>query len=180
MRMLEGIIARYPWFTTARLLHSSGSGTDDPALKLHTLAYPRPDFMLVHISPEELGINKGCPAEPEFEPEPRPEVRPEGRLEFEPEPLSDRMPEDPIDKFLSWGGHRVTPDGNATDEDAAAGSARLDITDDMITEELAGIYAAQGLNREAKEIYERLCLLNPEKSVYFASVIDKITLGDKP
>ena len=45
--------------------------------------------------------------------------------------------------------------------------------DDLLTEELAAIYLAQGLTGPAVEIYRRLSLLNPEKSVYFAEIIDK-------
>ena len=46
--------------------------------------------------------------------------------------------------------------------------------DDLVTEDLAEIYLAQGLCDEAIAIYRKLSLLNPEKSVYFASLIDKI------
>ena len=46
--------------------------------------------------------------------------------------------------------------------------------DDLVTEDLAEIYLAQGLYDEAIAIYRKLSLLNPEKSVYFASLIDKI------
>ena len=46
-------------------------------------------------------------------------------------------------------------------------------SDDLLTEELAAIYLAQGLTGPAVEIYRRLSLLNPEKSVYFAEIIDK-------
>lgn len=42
------------------------------------------------------------------------------------------------------------------------------------TETLAGIYAEQGYFAEAKKIYSRLVLRYPEKSAYFASLIQKI------
>ena len=52
--------------------------------------------------------------------------------------------------------------------------AELSGDDDLVTEDLAEIYLAQGLCDEAIAIYRKLSLLNPEKSVYFASLIDKI------
>ena len=52
--------------------------------------------------------------------------------------------------------------------------AELDDEDDIVSEELAEIYLAQGLKNEAKEIYRKLSLLNSEKSIYFAEKIEKI------
>ena len=52
--------------------------------------------------------------------------------------------------------------------------AEFDEDDDMVSEELAEIYLAQGLNDMAKETYRKLSLLNPEKSIYFAELISKI------
>ncbi len=45
---------------------------------------------------------------------------------------------------------------------------------DYCTEALAKIYLDQGYKDKAKEIYSKLSLLYPEKSVYFASLIEKI------
>ena len=42
------------------------------------------------------------------------------------------------------------------------------------TETLAGIYAEQGYFAQAKKIYSRLMLRYPEKSAYFASLIQKL------
>ena len=50
----------------------------------------------------------------------------------------------------------------------------LDEEDEVVSEELAEIYLAQGLRDEALAIYRKLSLRNPEKSVYFAELIDKI------
>ncbi len=48
--------------------------------------------------------------------------------------------------------------------------------DDMrfYTETLAAIYAEQGYFDKAKEVYGKLILLYPEKSAYFASLIEKL------
>ncbi len=45
---------------------------------------------------------------------------------------------------------------------------------DFCTETLAEIYAEQGYLDEAKQIYSKLSLRNPEKSVYFAALIEKL------
>lgn len=45
---------------------------------------------------------------------------------------------------------------------------------DFCTEELAKVYLEQGYPDKAKQIYSKLSLLIPEKSVYFASLIEKI------
>ena len=50
-----------------------------------------------------------------------------------------------------------------------------DIADRYATETLAEIFAEQGCIEEARRIYSRLILDNPEKSAYFASLIDKLS-----
>ena len=49
-----------------------------------------------------------------------------------------------------------------------------DIADRYATETLAEIFAEQGCIEEARRIYSRLILDNPEKSAYFAALIDKL------
>ena len=50
--------------------------------------------------------------------------------------------------------------------------------DGFCTETLARIYLEQGYPQEAIEIYSRLSLRYPEKSVYFAALIDEINKKD--
>ena len=79
--------------------------------------------------------------------------------------------DDIIDKFLRVGGHRiVAEDGDAEDISV------VDFSDDdeLVSEELAEIYANQGLYAEAIATYRKLSLLNSEKSIYFASLIEQL------
>ena len=82
-------------------------------------------------------------------------------------------PADLIDRFLKEGGHRIVAEEGEVVEEVRT-EAELSGDDDLVTEDLAEIYLAQGLYDEAIAIYRKLSLLNPEKSVYFASLIDKI------
>lgn len=50
----------------------------------------------------------------------------------------------------------------------------FDISERFATETLARIFAEQGRPDEARRIYSRLILDIPEKSAYFASLIDKL------
>ena len=89
------------------------------------------------------------------------------------EKLTEISSEDIIDRFLRKDNLRIVVNESVDIEDVIT-SAELDEEDDMVSEELAEVYLGQGLNDEAKEIYRKLSLLNPEKSIYFAKLIAKI------
>ena len=56
---------------------------------------------------------------------------------------------------------------------ASEGISETEFTD-FCTETLAQIYADQGYPDQAKQIYSRLSLRFPEKSAYFAALIEKL------
>lgn len=62
---------------------------------------------------------------------------------------------------------------NALKQNADVSSENGEVTN-FYTEELAKIYLDQGYPQQAIEIYSQLSLRFPEKSVYFASLIEKI------
>ena len=72
------------------------------------------------------------------------------------------------DNIFSRFASRMRPDGSSGDE---AGS---EIADRFATETLARIFVEQGRLEEARRIYSRLILEIPEKSAYFATLIDNL------
>ena len=48
------------------------------------------------------------------------------------------------------------------------------LRNEIVSEQLAEIYLKQGMKKEAMEMYRKLSLQNPEKSVYFAKILEKI------
>ena len=100
----------------------------------------------------------------------RPELQ---NKEIDIERLMHLTSDDIIDRFLRTShGRIVAEEGEPTDEIVV--EADIDDEEDMVSEELAEVYLAQGLKDMAKETYRKLSLLNPEKSVYFAGLIEKI------
>ena len=91
------------------------------------------------------------------------------------ETAATRDPFEVIEKFLQETPSRRSPaTGTLPGEDLSRESVTED--PDLISEELAEIYAKQGFYSKAREIYTRLSLLYPEKSVYFAEILTG--LGD--
>lgn len=53
-------------------------------------------------------------------------------------------------------------------------AARSNMEDEVLTEAMAVVYTRQGNRQKAIETYEKLSLLNPAKSAYFAAQIDNL------
>ena len=80
---------------------------------------------------------------------------------------------DIIDRFLRAETRRIVAEEGEVESEIVT-EAELQDEDDMVSEELAEVYLAQGLKDMAIETYRKLSLLNPEKSIYFAELISKI------
>ena len=96
-------------------------------------------------------------------------------LKVNSEVLLHLSADDIIDRFLQEKELRIVArDGEPGPNEEIVTEAELSEEEDLVTEELAEVYLHQGLKREALAIYRRLSLLNPEKSVYFAKIIEKL------
>ena len=89
------------------------------------------------------------------------------------EKLTEITSGDIIDKFLRTDARRIVAEEGDVEAEITT-EADLAEEDDMVSEELAEVYLAQGLKDMAIETYRKLSLRNPEKSIYFAEIISKI------
>lgn len=78
-----------------------------------------------------------------------------------------------IDRFLEESDLRIVAEEGEPDEEVQIDPELAD-SESLVSESLAEIYLAQGFSNKAIAIYRKLSLLNPEKSVYFAELIDKL------
>lgn len=151
--LLNDIIARYEWFSAARVARAHLTGKEDSRLKLYLTERVVPLLSLHDIDIEQLLAT----------PQPSPNDRRDAQEEL-------------IDKFLQLDNYRIVADeGDDTASDNEIRTeAEFEDEDDIVSEELAEVYLAQGLKSEAIAIYRKLSLLNPKKSIYFAELIEQI------
>lgn len=81
--------------------------------------------------------------------------------------------EDLIDRFLKEKELRIVAEEGEPETEIIT-EAELSEEEDLVSEDLAEVYLQQGLKQEALAIYRRLSLLNPEKSIYFAEIIQRL------
>ena len=89
------------------------------------------------------------------------------------EKLTEESEGELITRFLRKTDFRIVAEEGDVESDILT-EAEIDDEDDIVSEELAEVYLAQGMKSEAIKIYSKLSLLNSEKSIYFAEKIENI------
>lgn len=90
------------------------------------------------------------------------------------DPPKTKLPTDQlIDKFITEE-PRITPSKSTFYSPVNMARKSVLETEDLVTETLAGIFARQGNFQKAIQYYEKLSLKFPEKSRYFAGLIEEL------
>jgi len=153
-RELGRMVDRYPWFTTARRALALTTGEVDEALVLPLLFWPT-------VAPTAAAAPASASGDAAAAHEGIPVITDTavGAAAAPVSPAASAAPAAPaasaadelIDRFISHGGYRITPDGDAADV-----RVDVEIAPEMVSPRLAEIYRAQGLVAEAERIEEIL------------------------
>lgn len=146
--MTEGLaelVERYPWWGAARMALHNRSGADVPDSMLYAAKVRE---RLAHVAPQLKFIDSA-------------ELRRSETLGI-------------IDEFLRVGEHRIVIAEQTTDVALDVVDTEEDDEDEFVSEELAEIYASQGLFDQAIDTYRKLSLQNSQKSIYFAELIEAL------
>lgn len=187
---LDTLLARYGWFAPLRILREVRTGRPDARLAvtapwrgqsslcrmpvdIAALTAPQEDFF---STPASSPIPAAMPASV---PVPSDAAASDASPSLEsvcssvPAPSSAVSSDERIDRFLQETDLRIVAQEGEPDDEVRT-APRFDEEDEVVSEQLAGIYLAQGLRDRAVAIYRKLSLLNPEKSIYFAELIGRI------
>lgn len=185
---LVGVVNLYPWYSGARLelcrrMSKMGEAWEEDQYASQALYLPNREFVadLLRHSREEDCSDK--------------DVRKLLEAYLEPVMQEEDAAQEPVHTVHVVGGDyfsqaqydKVKEGGDSIfsrfavkikAEAAAAEAQTSPVAERFTTETLARIFAEQGRPEEAKRIYSRLILEFPEKSAYFATLIDSLQLEE--
>jgi len=184
MDELAGVVHLYPWFASARKelcrrmsrVGGEGWGVEQYAEEALYIGDRRKVADLVRAGKKTDYADKDVERILRSYINPTPEAEAEGEGERQVHVVGgDFFSQDqykdagrPGDNIFTRFAVKIKSDGTKDERTGA------DIADRYATETLAAIFAEQGCYEEARRIYSRLILEYPEKSAYFASLIDKL------
>ena len=164
---LQQVLEDHPWFTVARREALSRQGDDEAALRR---AVAR-DAVFFLSRDQVIRLLTGKTREPEA-PAPERPSKPQYYVVG-----GDYFGQADFDRLEQEGFSVTTPVFGARAGSVDVPPAKVEEVDadrTLVSETLAGIYVEQELYPRAIEIYKKLILLYPEKSAYFASLIEKV------
>ncbi len=146
--MLEEVLKSHPWF-------------EIPAFLLMKLALVTGDGKLLSDMRGRLALRLAAGPIPPF-------------LLDEPDQTGRRETLEVIDRFLSVENKKIVPDPLRSEDQPDLAAYPDTPQTEAVSDLLAGIYLKQGLTDKALNVYRKLSLKFPEKSVYFADIIEEI------
>ena len=168
---LQQLLEDHPWFTVARKEAIARQGGDEASLR--RAVGQSALFFLSRDEAFRILTGKAVP-----QPESR---KPAGRQYYVVG--GDYFGREDFERLEQEGYSVTTPVFGARAGSVDVPPAVVEEVDDdrsMVSETLAEIYVQQELYARAIEIYEKLILLFPEKSAYFASLIEKVKKIKQP
>jgi len=165
---IEALAVEYPWFSAAGVFmlryHAAAGNRDREAelrARLATALHAGGSHAVAASDGRKRGRTQSFAVDADIIVAERAEER--------------RDDKETIRRFMESDYGPIRPDGEVHPEADLSSSERVD--DGAVSETLAEIFAAQGLKERAAELYRKLCLKYPGKSVYFASRIASLTGG---
>jgi tetratricopeptide (TPR) repeat protein len=199
IKELEAAVSKHPWFFMGRVLllkALKNTGARNYRDACNTTALYAPNRKRLYEFIENRQPNVSAPTEKRYAAPSRAQYSENerndrnitsilGKEYFSPSDFSDLInymqshgsQDDMIAEFIKKSPNipKITPD--EPDEQSKIDLADADEPGDAASEVLADIYVAQGLYGKAIDCLERLSLLNPEKSIYFAHKIERIKMN---
>ena len=169
---LYSAVEAFPWFASARarlcVLTAENSGTEAAQSVLRDAIPYIPDCGYVASRLYKKDLSAYQDPDLELVPAKRPRIMMAGMDYFSREDYESAKKEEDsrLSRIAMVDYSTPAPEFRRQDD----GRDALD----LVTETLAEIYASQNHPETAIEIYRKLSLQNPEKSAYFASLIEKL------